>query len=242
MTPALIALGGNVGDARAAFAAALAGLRGRRDVADIVASRAYRTPAVGANAGGEFLNAAATFRTGLSARDLLAELHRLEAAAGRRRQTRWAPRTLDLDLILYGAGRIESGGLTVPHPAFGWRRFVLDPACEIAAGWPVPGGGTVGALRASLLTRPLPVRVETGDAAFFDELAAALGPAFPVRLMRNTGEDDPPPALRVAPGDAGRPGDPRVVRVPADADGAVAALRDILAAALPDPEPAPAPS
>ena len=234
MMPALIALGGNVGDARAAFAAALAGLDAHPTIDGLVASRAYRTPAVGANAGGEFLNAAATFRTGLSARDLLAELHRLEAAAGRRRQTRWAPRTLDLDLILHGAERIESGGLTVPHPAFGWRRFVLDPACEVAAGWPVPGGGTVGALRASLLTRPLPVRVETGDAAFFQELSAELEPAFPVRFTRGS---EPSPALRVAPGDAGRPGDPRVVRVPADAAGAIAALRDVLAAALPDPAP-----
>ena len=224
-TPALIALGGNRGDVRAAFAAALAGLDGTPGVRVTAASRAFETPAVGANAGGAFLNAAATVETDLSPHDLLTELHRLEAAAGRVRGERWGPRPLDLDLILFGTGRVADGRLTVPHPAFRWRRFVLDPACEVAADWPVRGGGTVGKARAALLVRPLPVAVATADGDRFAALRAALGPTFPVRLFR------------VGPGTPTGP-TPPLVLIPGEGSD-FAAARDKLAAALPDPEPAP---
>ena len=234
MTPVLIALGGNLGDVRAAFRTALDELHATAGVRVTAAGRAYRTPAVGADAGGAFLNAAATLETTLPPRALLDELHRLEAAAGRTRGVRWGPRPLDLDLILYGDRRIADDRLTVPHPALPWRRFVLDPACEVAAEWPVPGGGTVAGLRTALLARPLPVAVRTGDAAFLRALKAGLEPAFPVRIGREDMNESP--ALEIAPG-GGTAGDPRVVPVPADADGAIRTLRDIFAAALPNPEP-----
>ena len=233
--PALIALGGNRGDVRAGFRAALARLHGTPGVRVTAASRAYRTPAVGAEAGGAFLNAAAAVETSLSPRELLTELHRVEAAAGRVRTVRWGPRELDLDLILFGADRADEPGLTVPHPGLAWRRFVLDPACEVAADWPVPGStagaGTVGALRAALLARPLPISLEADlPAELWDELAAA----FPVRLTAG-GSDRP--ALRLVREDSAAAG-PGVFRVPTG-PAAVGAARDAFAAALPDPPPVP---
>jgi 2-amino-4-hydroxy-6-hydroxymethyldihydropteridine diphosphokinase len=87
------------------------------------------------DAGGpDFINAVAALDTGLTAPGLLAELHSLEQRAGRERPWRNAPRTLDLDLLLYGAGHIESALLTVPHPRWQERAFVLVPLAEIAPG------------------------------------------------------------------------------------------------------------
>ena len=240
--PALIALGGNLGDVPAAFAAALAALHATPGVRVTAAGRAFRTPAVGSDAGGEYFNAAATLRTTLAPHALLDELQRCEAAAGRERVVRWGPRPLDLDLILYGARRIEDDRLTVPHPAFGWRRFVLDPAREVAADWPVPGGGRLGELRDALLTRPLRVGVRTADAPFARALKGELEPRFPARLT----QWEPgvlyrrrPPALWLIPGGELPAAGPQFAAVPGDAAGAVAAARDVLAAALPDPAPAP---
>ena len=81
---------------------------------------------------GRFLNAAAVGGTDLSARDLLAALHDLERQRGRRRPHVNAPRTLDLDLILFGSAIIDEPDLVVPHPRFRSRRFVLEPLAEIA--------------------------------------------------------------------------------------------------------------
>ena len=242
-TPALIALGGNLGDVPAAFAAALEALHAAPGIRVTAASRAYRTPAVGAAAGGDFLNAAATLATALPPHALLDELHRRETAAGRVREARWGPRPLDLDLILHGARRVDDGRLTVPHPALGWRRFVLDPAREVAADWPVPGGGRVVGLHAALLRRPLPVGVWTVDAGFYESLRTELEPAFPARLWQcrpGATARRRPPTLWLVPAGTAAPAGPRFARLPADPAAAVAAVRDILAAALPDPEPAPA--
>src|SRR5262245_61995665 len=81
---------------------------------------------------GSFLNAAAVGDTDLSARELLAALHYLEGQRGRRRSYVNAPRTLDLDLILFGSAIIDEPDLIVPHPRFRVRRFVLEPLAEIA--------------------------------------------------------------------------------------------------------------
>ena len=94
-------------------------------------SSLYRSAPVDAG-GPDYINAVIEVRTSLTAPDLLAQLQRIEQGAGRTRPYRNAPRTLDLDLLLYGSGSIASERLTVPHPRMGERAFVLLPLAEIA--------------------------------------------------------------------------------------------------------------
>jgi 2-amino-4-hydroxy-6-hydroxymethyldihydropteridine diphosphokinase len=126
-----LGLGANLGDARAALDAAvqqLATLAGTQIVAQ---SARYRTAPV-ESSGPDFINAVVELRTVLSAPDLLACLHAIEAAAGRERPYRNAPRTLDLDILLYGDAQVCSASLCIPHPRMALRAFVLIPLHEIA--------------------------------------------------------------------------------------------------------------
>ncbi|WP_101047913.1 2-amino-4-hydroxy-6-hydroxymethyldihydropteridine diphosphokinase [Macromonas nakdongensis] len=128
---AYIALGANLGDARATVAAAIQVLDRLPDTRLLRASSLYRTAPWEAT-GPDFINAVAEVATGLNAPSLLRALQAQELAAGRERPYRNAPRTLDLDLLLYGDARIDSPELTVPHPRLWERAFVLQPLAEIA--------------------------------------------------------------------------------------------------------------
>ena len=128
---AFIGLGANLGDAQRALRQALQGLAQLPDSELVASSRIYRSAPVDA-AGPDYLNAVAQLRTRLPAPQLLAHLQSLEQAAGRERPYRNAPRTLDLDLLLYGDARIASAALTVPHPRLRERAFVLLPLAELA--------------------------------------------------------------------------------------------------------------
>lgn len=130
---AYIALGANLGDPLAALREAVRAIATLPATELARTSSVYRTAPVEAQ-GPDFLNAVVAVRTGLSAPVLLAQLQRVEAEAGRDRPYRNAPRTLDLDLLLYGEGRIASEHLTVPHPRMAERAFVLVPLAEIAPG------------------------------------------------------------------------------------------------------------
>lgn len=130
---AYIGIGGNLGDARAtveralqALATQLPGSQGLR------ASSLYRSAPVDAG-GPDYVNAVAELQTTLSPRALLHALQALEQAEGRERPYRNAPRTLDLDLLCYGSVRLDSPGLTLPHPRLHERAFVLLPLAEL---WP----------------------------------------------------------------------------------------------------------
>lgn len=136
---AYIALGANLGDAAATVQRALTALNTLPLTRLWLASSLYKTAALetesseGKGLGDpEYVNAVAAIDTALSAPVLLAHLQALELAAGRERPYRNAPRTLDLDLLLYGAARIDSVRLTVPHPRMLFRAFVLVPLAEIA--------------------------------------------------------------------------------------------------------------
>ena len=124
-------LGANLGDARQAVQQALIDLAHLPHSELLAASRLYRSAPVAA-AGPDFVNAVAELRTSLSAPALLDALQALEHAAGRQRPYPNAPRTLDLDLLLYGEARIDSARLTVPHPRWCQRAFVLRPLAELA--------------------------------------------------------------------------------------------------------------
>jgi 2-amino-4-hydroxy-6-hydroxymethyldihydropteridine diphosphokinase len=128
---AYIALGANLGDAMQTARDAIAHIGGLPQTTLVRQSSLYRTAPVDAG-GPDYINAVAEVSTRLSAPELLAQLQRLEQEAGRERSYRNAPRTLDLDLLLFGNGRIESAALTVPHPRMHQRAFVLVPLSEIA--------------------------------------------------------------------------------------------------------------
>lgn len=149
MTPVAIALGSNLGDRDGNLHEAA------RRVAAVIKhlrlSSFHDTAPVGVGEQPRFLNAAAVGETTLSARDLLDELLAVEAALGRERPYPGAPRTVDLDLLLYGDAVIDEPGLVVPHPRFRERRFVLAPLAEVASAWTDPvSGKTVAALLAGL--------------------------------------------------------------------------------------------
>jgi 2-amino-4-hydroxy-6-hydroxymethyldihydropteridine diphosphokinase len=145
---ACVGLGGNVGDAAATLRAAFDALDRLPGTRLLRASRLYRTPAWGVEAQPDFVNAAALLETTLEARGLLDGLLDIERAFGRERRERWGPRTLDLDLLLYGDARIDAPGLHVPHPHLHERAFALRPLADVAPAARVPGRGRVDALLA----------------------------------------------------------------------------------------------
>ncbi|HEX3644834.1 MAG TPA: 2-amino-4-hydroxy-6-hydroxymethyldihydropteridine diphosphokinase [Vicinamibacterales bacterium] len=126
-----IALGSNVGDRRAHLDYAVASLRGL--LTNVAASRYYDTVPVGASGPqAMYLNAALVGDTGLAPRAVLDALLAIETERGRERPYVNAPRTLDLDLILWGQVVLDEPGLVVPHPRFRERRFVLEPLAAVA--------------------------------------------------------------------------------------------------------------
>lgn len=130
---AYLALGANLGDALASLQSAvqrIAALPGTRLMAR---SSLYRTAPI-ASSGPDYLNAVVAVVTRLNAPELLARLQHIETQAGRERPYRNAPRTLDLDVLLYGDASISSAALRVPHPRMNQRAFVLVPLAEIAPG------------------------------------------------------------------------------------------------------------
>ena len=135
-----IALGSNLGDREANLAFGLSALPGF--ITNLVSSSWYDTAPVGVSPDQpRYLNGVVIGETALGARELLDRLLQIEQAAGRRRPSPMAPRTLDLDLILFGDKKIEEPGLTVPHPRFRERLFVLEPLAEVAPGWIDPATG-----------------------------------------------------------------------------------------------------
>ena len=139
MIPVAIALGSNLGDRERHLRDALDALR--PSIRNVRVSTFRETAPVGVGVQPAFLNAAAAGETTLGARALLDLLLSTEEAFGRVRPYPGAPRTLDLDLILYGDAVIDEPGLIVPHPRFRERRFVLEPLAEVAAGWKDPVTG-----------------------------------------------------------------------------------------------------
>jgi 2-amino-4-hydroxy-6-hydroxymethyldihydropteridine diphosphokinase len=128
---AFVALGANLGDPAQALREALRCMSETPGLRLVRASSLYRTAPIDSS-GPDYLNAVAEIATTLTAPDLLTALQAIEQGAGRERPYRNAPRTLDLDLLLYGSARIHSATLTVPHPRMGERAFVLVPLREIA--------------------------------------------------------------------------------------------------------------
>lgn len=128
---AFIGLGANLGDPRSTVLAAMDAIAALEGVQLTAKSSLYGSAPVDAG-GGDYVNAVVQVQTHLEPHALLAEMHGIEQAAGRERPYRNAPRTLDLDLLLYADQVINDAQLTVPHPRMGERAFVLRPLAEIA--------------------------------------------------------------------------------------------------------------
>jgi len=152
VTRAYIALGSNLGDREATIRGALDALADEPAIEVVAVSSLVDTEPVGIVDQPRFLNGAAALETELSAQDLLALLLDVERRFGRRREgvPAQGPRTLDLDLLLYGDEEIDEPGLRVPHPRLHERAFVLGPLAEVAPGLEVPGKGKVQTLLARL--------------------------------------------------------------------------------------------
>jgi 2-amino-4-hydroxy-6-hydroxymethyldihydropteridine diphosphokinase len=142
---AYIGVGANLGFAEDAVLNALADLSHLPDSEFIAASSLYRSAPIDAE-GPDFINAVAAVETALSAGELLATLLAIELRYGRVRTTRNAPRTLDLDLLLYGSATVRQQELVVPHPRLAERAFVLMPLLELDAEIVIPGQGSARAL------------------------------------------------------------------------------------------------
>jgi 2-amino-4-hydroxy-6-hydroxymethyldihydropteridine diphosphokinase len=150
MARVYIGIGANLGDREATMRRALELLAG--EGVEVVAVSTFReTDPVGYIDQPRFLNAAAALETELSARELLDRLLAVERKLGRTREgPRYGPRTIDLDLLLYGDEVVDEPGLRVPHPYLAERRFALEPLAELDPGLAVPGVGPVAALLAGL--------------------------------------------------------------------------------------------
>jgi 2-amino-4-hydroxy-6-hydroxymethyldihydropteridine diphosphokinase len=146
-----VALGSNLADPEAQVRRAIEELAAIPATRLVARSRLYRTRAVGPPQP-DYVNAVALLETRLEADDLFDRLLAIEAVHGRVRGERWGPRTLDLDLLVYGDAVIDTPRLSVPHPQLGLRPFVLVPLAEVAPALEVPGLGRVDALCAACAT------------------------------------------------------------------------------------------
>lgn len=151
---AFVGLGGNVGDVEETLMEALLVLDALPQTSIRAQSRFYRSPPWGNTDQADFVNAAVELRTRLAARVLLDYLLDVETRFGRVRVEgeRWGPRTLDLDLLVFGDTILNEPGMHLPHPRLHERAFVLVPLAEIAATLEVPGRGQVSHLLASIDT------------------------------------------------------------------------------------------
>jgi 2-amino-4-hydroxy-6-hydroxymethyldihydropteridine diphosphokinase len=162
-TIAAIALGSNVGDRRGHIDYALDSIAEMEGTDVVATSSFHETAAVGlaggVDPGGPYLNGAVVVRTTLAPRELLRELLRIERQRGRSRSDadKWGPRTLDLDLLVYGDLVMREADLVLPHPWMEGRSFVLEPLAEIAPGLVVPSASgrseTVAELTSALKNR-----------------------------------------------------------------------------------------
>lgn len=143
---AYIGLGSNLDDPKAHVDRALTELDSLEGCHLCRASSLYASPPMGPANQPDYVNAVAEIHTQLAAELLLEQLQMLEARHERQPTHHWGPRTLDLDLLLYGDAVIETARLSVPHPGIAGRPFVLYPLAELDSSLVIPGVGTVGAL------------------------------------------------------------------------------------------------
>jgi 2-amino-4-hydroxy-6-hydroxymethyldihydropteridine diphosphokinase len=176
---ALIAFGANQGDRQLAFDVAVKQIEENESVANVVASKAIETRPVTGTADGAdnspYLNACIRFTTTLDVEQLHQAMIVIESKLGRERKERWGPRTIDLDLLLFADQQLQKPSLIVPHPRMSFRRFVLEPALEIASDMVHPISGlTIEQLVHHLNSKPNTIVVATDDESFVQSVVENL--------------------------------------------------------------------
>jgi len=134
VTVAVLGLGGNIGDTRTFMTLALEGLKQTAGTEVEAVSALYRTPPWGKTDQADFLNAAVRINTVLTSRALLETVLLVERQLGRQRDQTWGPRTIDIDILIFGARQIDEPGLHVPHPRLTERAFALAPLVDVMPG------------------------------------------------------------------------------------------------------------
>ena len=172
----LLALGSNLGDRQAILKRACAEVTKLPGCQLLARSRWHATSPIGGAAGqGEFLNGAILLETSLEPLALVTALQQVETTLGRKRTQRWDARTIDIDMLLYGQQVIDTADLTVPHPRMSFRKFVLEPAAEIAGSMLHPTSGwTIAQLLAHLQNSPRYVVVTATEKPIADWLVSQL--------------------------------------------------------------------
>jgi 2-amino-4-hydroxy-6-hydroxymethyldihydropteridine diphosphokinase len=193
MATTLIALGANLGDRRDNLQRALTLLDRPPELRVTARSRWFRTAPIGGPAGqAEFVNGAARIETTLAPRQLLAVLREVEAELGRQRRERWAARSVDLDLLLFDDLVLKTAELELPHPRMAFRRFVLEPAADVAADLRHPLiGWTIGQLLNHLNTAPNYVALTGVAGAGKTQLAERIVAATAGRFLADPGAAAP---------------------------------------------------
>lgn len=159
---AFVAFGANLGDPERAYAHAVDALGALRDTQVLRRSSLYRSAPMGVSGHPDYLNAVVALQTALRPAQLLAALLEIERDAGRTRESHQAPRTMDLDLLLYGDEVIHEAGLDVPHPRMHNRAFVLVPLAEVAPELEIPGHGALAGLLAAVAEQEIS-KLRPGD-------------------------------------------------------------------------------
>lgn len=160
MVQAVVAVGGNLGDVGQTFDRAIELALEHPDVQSVRSAERFRSVAMGADAGDSFVNSAWVVETTLEPLAMLDLLQQIENELGRRREVRWGPRTLDLDLIFYGDQVIDLPRLVVPHPHCWFRQFVLAPVVSLVPEFVHPCiGMTIRQLQQRLARFPIPIGV-----------------------------------------------------------------------------------
>ena len=150
MAEAFVGIGSNLGDREGQLRTALKVLAAEDGIEVVAVSELRETEPVGLVEQPRFLNGAVRLSTELSPQELLGRLLAIEQRLGRVRKERYGPRTIDLDLLVYGDEVVETPGLTVPHPRLHERRFALEPLAELEPDLVIPGRGPVSTLLAGL--------------------------------------------------------------------------------------------
>jgi 2-amino-4-hydroxy-6-hydroxymethyldihydropteridine diphosphokinase len=201
----LISFGSNLGERAALIAEAAKRVSDNPWVRDLRTSRLFETPPIGGPEGQHpFLNAVAVFDTDASARQVLELLQATEQELGRQRRERWDARSIDLDVVLHGELVGGGTGLIVPHPRYTARRFVLEPACDVAAHYRDPRfGWTLKQLFDHLNQGPPSLALLGGDASTRMEICRRLQTEHNIQTF----EGPPPPEPMTVVGHA-----PAIVR------------------------------